>query len=44
VERLLDAVNGRPVAKVIDTGVVFLDRKNIDTYKGAMEAGNGGRP
>jgi ribose transport system substrate-binding protein len=40
VERLLDAVANRPVPKVIDTGVVFVDRKNIDTYKGMMEAEN----
>lgn len=40
VERLLDAIANRPVPKVIDTGVVFVDRKNIDTYKGMMEAEN----
>jgi ribose transport system substrate-binding protein len=44
VERLLDAVNGRPVPTVIDTGAVFVDRGNIDTYKARMEAENGGRP
>jgi len=40
VERLLDAVNGRALPRVIDTGVVFVDRRNIDTYKGSMEADN----
>ena len=40
VERLLDAVAGRPVPRVIDTGVVFVDRKNIDTYRTTMEADN----
>jgi ribose transport system substrate-binding protein len=40
VERLLDAVANRPVPPFIDTGVVFVDRRNIDTYRGAMEAEN----
>jgi ribose transport system substrate-binding protein len=40
VERLLDAVAGRPVPRVIDTGVVFVDRRNIDTYRKTMEADN----
>jgi ribose transport system substrate-binding protein len=40
VERLLDAVAGRPVPRVIDTGVVFVDRRNIDTYRKMMEADN----
>ncbi|MGA2975226.1 MAG: sugar-binding protein [Spirochaetia bacterium] len=40
VERLIDAVHGRAVPKVIDTGVVFVDRRNIDTYKAKMEADN----
>jgi len=40
VERLVDAANGRAVPRVIDTGVVFVDRRNIDTYKRAMEADN----
>ena len=43
VERLLDAVANRPVPRVIDTGVVFVDRSNIDTYKGVMEADNNRR-
>ena len=41
VERLLDAVNGRPVPDFIDTGVVFVDRTNIDTYRGQMDGSNG---
>jgi hypothetical protein len=28
------------VPRVIDTGVVFVDRKNIDTYRKVMEADN----
>ena len=39
VERLLDAVAGRPVPRVIDTGVVFVDRRNIDTYKASDGGG-----
>ena len=41
VERLLDAVRGNPVPKVIDTGVVFVDKGNIDTYSLKMEKENG---
>ena len=37
VERLLDAVNGLPGPKVIDTGVVFVDRLNIDGYMDEMD-------
>jgi len=40
VQRLLDAVAGRPLPRVIDTGVVFVDRGNLDTYKAMMEARN----
>jgi ribose transport system substrate-binding protein len=40
VERLMDAVNGRAVPRVIDTGVVLVDRRNIDTYQRSMEADN----
>jgi ribose transport system substrate-binding protein len=40
VERLIDAVHHRSVPRVIDTGVVFVDRSNIDTYKRIMEAAN----
>jgi len=40
VQRLLDAVAGRALPKVIDTGVVFVDRGNLDSYKAMMEADN----
>jgi ribose transport system substrate-binding protein len=40
VERLMDALHGRSVARVIDTGVVFVDRLNIDVYKRRMEQDN----
>ena len=40
VERLLDAVDGRSVPAVIDTGVVFVDGSNIDSYKAAMQSEN----
>ncbi len=40
VEQLLDAVNGHPIPRVIDTGVMFVDRRNIDTYQQSMREGN----
>jgi ribose transport system substrate-binding protein len=40
VERLMDAMKGRLVPRVIATGVVFVDRRNIDTYRRSMEADN----
>lgn len=40
VERLLDAAAGRPIQPEIDTGAVFVDRDNVDSYKTAMEAEN----
>jgi ribose transport system substrate-binding protein len=40
IARLRDAVRGRPVPAVIDTGVVFVDRSNIDSYAEQMEAGD----
>jgi ribose transport system substrate-binding protein len=43
IERLLDAVDGKPVPSVIDTGVVFVDRANIDTYRAMMQAENARR-
>ena len=43
VERLMDAVQGKVLPRVIDTGVVFVDRWNIGTYKTAMEADNTSR-
>ncbi len=44
VEKLLDAVRGRKVPRIIDTGVVFVDRRNIDTYRTSMEADNDSPP
>lgn len=43
VEHLLDAVGGRLVPKVIDTGVIFVDRRNIDSYTTRLEEQNIGR-
>jgi ribose transport system substrate-binding protein len=40
VERLLDAAAGRSIPREIDTGVVFVDRGNVDSYKAAMEVEN----
>ncbi len=36
VERLLDAVDGRPIPRFIDTGVVFVDKSNVETYTQKM--------
>jgi ribose transport system substrate-binding protein len=40
VERLRDAVANKPLPRVIDTGVIFVDSRNVDTYRGMMEAEN----
>jgi ribose transport system substrate-binding protein len=40
VERLLDTAAGRSIPREIDTGVVFVDRSNVDSYKAAMEVEN----
>jgi ribose transport system substrate-binding protein len=40
VERLLDAAEGRAIPREIDTGAVFVDRRNVDSYKSEMVAGN----
>jgi ribose transport system substrate-binding protein len=40
VERLFDASAGRSIPRGMDTGVVFVDRNNVDSYKSAMEAEN----
>jgi len=40
IQRLLDAVAGRSLPRVIDTGVVFVDRGNLDSYKAMMETEN----
>jgi ribose transport system substrate-binding protein len=37
IEKLMDAVKGIPVPPFIDTGVVFVDRSNIDRYRSLME-------
>ena len=37
VEQLLAAVKGERIPDFIDTGVVFVDRANLDTYRGLME-------
>ena len=38
VERLLDAIAGKSIPKVIDTGVVFVDRSNVATYSETMRS------
>ena len=37
VERLLDAVHGRKIPPFIDTGALFVDRKNVDSYSEKMK-------
>jgi ribose transport system substrate-binding protein len=37
VEQLLAAVKGERIPDFFDTGVVFVDRANLDTYKALME-------
>lgn len=32
VEKLLDAVNGKSIQKIIDTGVLVVEKKNVSTY------------
>ncbi len=41
VEKLLDAADGKPLPKVIDTGVIIVTKGNIDTYQQAMRKGLG---
>ncbi len=36
VEELRAAIEGKAVPKVIDTGVVFVDKSNLATYSGEM--------
>jgi ribose transport system substrate-binding protein len=43
VEKLRDAVNGRSIPPFIDTGVIFVDRRNISTYRTSMETDGTGR-
>jgi len=37
VEKLLDAMNGKPIPKVIDTGVLFVTKSNVNTYMDEMK-------
>ncbi|HUW42554.1 MAG TPA: sugar-binding protein [Rectinemataceae bacterium] len=37
VEKLLDAINNKPIPKVIDTGVLIVDKSNVDTYMADMK-------
>jgi hypothetical protein len=37
VAQLLNAVKGERIPDFIDTGVMFVDRVNLDTYKTLME-------
>ncbi|HOV62262.1 MAG TPA: sugar-binding protein [Spirochaetia bacterium] len=37
IEKLLDAKAGKPIEKVIDTGVLFVTKDNIDTYMDEMK-------
>lgn len=37
VEKLLDALAGKPLPKQIDTGVLIVDRDNVDTYMEEMK-------
>ena len=32
VEKLLDAVNGKSIPKIIDTGVLVVDKANVNSY------------
>jgi len=34
---LLDAMNGKPIPKVIDTGVLFVTKDNVNTYMDEMK-------
>ncbi len=37
VERLIDAVNGKEIPKNIDTGVLFVEKENVDSYMDDMK-------
>lgn len=41
VEKLLEAIQGKPLPPVIDTGVILVTRDNIDTYPQEMRKGLG---
>jgi ribose transport system substrate-binding protein len=36
-EKLLDAIDGKPLEKVIDTGVLIINKGNVDTYMQEMK-------
>ncbi|HUX20463.1 MAG TPA: substrate-binding domain-containing protein, partial [Spirochaetia bacterium] len=40
VEELLAAVHGRPIPKVIDTGVVFVYKSNLSSYTAQLAGGS----
>lgn len=37
VEKLLDAIDGKPLPKEIDTGVLIINKSNVDTYMQDMK-------
>lgn len=37
VEKLLDAIDGKPLPKVIDTGVIVIRKDNVDNYMREMK-------
>jgi len=37
VEKLLEAIDGKPLPKVIDTGVLIITKDNVDTYMQEMK-------
>ncbi|MGB9685973.1 MAG: substrate-binding domain-containing protein, partial [Rectinema subterraneum] len=37
VEKLLDAMAGKQIPKVIDTGVLFVTKSNVNTYMDEMK-------
>jgi ribose transport system substrate-binding protein len=37
LEKLLDAVNNKPLPKLFDTGVVIINKDNVDTYMQDMK-------
>jgi len=37
VEKLQDAIANKPIDKVIDTGVLIVDKTNVDTYMDDMK-------
>jgi len=41
VEKLLDAIEGKPLPPAIDTGVIIVTKENLDTYQQDMRKGLG---